>query len=1090
MPSDDSTGLEATIAAGSSDGALDATVATQGPATTAKPAALPSVDPASYTRLDEFARGGLGRIVRARDARTGRLVALKEMLPGRSIDAQRFAREALVTANLQHPAIVPVYEVGTWGGGEPFYAMKLVAGRSLDKVIEDATTIDARLALLPRLIVVAEALAYAHGQGVIHRDLKPANVLAGEFGETVLIDWGLARKVGDPEDVPVDDGLAAAAGAADGSTVVGAVVGTPMYMPPEQARGEPLDERADVYSMGAILYHVLAGHAPYGDMKLAGPYDVVARVRAGPPTTLATRAHGTPKDLLAIVEKALARDPRDRYASARQLAEELVRFQAGKLVDAHTYTPRERLVRWLRQNRAPVAVAALALVVIAIGGTFAILNVLHERDRARAKELEAVEAKDEARAQLAEALIQKGVEAERAFRWDHAAAYYAAAAVQDDRDDARWSAAIAESRALAPTLRLATEPKPLHAVAVSRDGATIAAAGDAGVVYRWRIDGTPIDPLTIGPAIHALAFSADGRLAIGDDDGAIHEVDRDGKPVRERAAHTGRVWSLAYAPDGRLVSGGEDGLAKVWTGDAAVTLTGHTQRVYAVAVSPDGKQVGTASDDRTVRIWPIGGGDGRKLVGTYVNGVKTIGFVGEREVVVGGWDASMYHLDAVDPHEIQRIEQPGVINALAISDDRRLVVGAGDDRFVALVDLATHEPVAKLDGGGAPIYGMALTADTLVTASKDGVVRAWDTRGASRLVRSLGHRSVVQSMAISADGTRLFSEALDQTVRAWDLVAGQEVWRWADPGNCDHALALRGDAIVVGCTRSGRVVQLAAADGAVRSALTLDVGVTALDVHGDVIVAGGGGDHALRVVDANTMKVTATLPGHAHQIYGIAFDADGATFASAGLDQTARRWARDASGSWTTTSIDEAQDDDIIRLDVSGDGALIVTNGETPRIRLWFPDDDARSGWLDGHTARIWTTAISPDGTRVASASLDGTVRLWDVASRSELRQWKPVPVGAYGVAWAPDGKRLAGSFDDGTIIVWDADTGAMLNVFGRDAAALSGGGCAGRAHAGLDAETLAIVDRACTLDPAAYLDAVLTHEQLRLDGVDLVDAR
>ena len=236
------------------------------------PGALPRVESEAYAIVDELAQGGLGRILRARDLRTGRIVAIKEMLSDSDAVEQRFVREALVTANLQHPCIVPVYELGRWPSGQPFYAMKLVRGEPLDAVIAEAATFDARLALIPHVVAVADALAYAHGERVIHRDLKPQNVVCGAHGETVVIDWGLARRNSlRPQGSRVSRATSRSEGevrSTDGSagtwnsendddpaiqsvggsetTQAGAVMGTPGYMPPEQARGERVDERADL----------------------------------------------------------------------------------------------------------------------------------------------------------------------------------------------------------------------------------------------------------------------------------------------------------------------------------------------------------------------------------------------------------------------------------------------------------------------------------------------------------------------------------------------------------------------------------------------------------------------------------------------------------------------------------------------------------------------------------------------------------------------------------------------------------------------------------------------------------------------------
>ena len=345
---------------------------------------LIEVDPAHYAITREIARGGMGRIHIARDRRLGREVALKEVLVQSGVMARRFEREARITARLQHPSIVSVHEAGVWPSGEPFYAMRLVSGRSLDEAVAAATSFDQRIALLPHVLAIADAMAYAHGQRVIHRDLKPRNVVVGEFGETVVIDWGLAKEH--------DGGLASEPGQSDpavsaGSTetVAGDVLGTPAYMPPEQATGGSVDERADVFAIGAILYHVLAGQPPYVGASSA---EVLASVIAGPPRPIASAAPTAPTELGAIVERAMSRDLGARYPSARELADDLRRFQTGQLVGAHRYSLGQLVRRWLRRHRtAIVAVTAAAVVGLAIG-VYAITRIVEaNREVAEQREI-------------------------------------------------------------------------------------------------------------------------------------------------------------------------------------------------------------------------------------------------------------------------------------------------------------------------------------------------------------------------------------------------------------------------------------------------------------------------------------------------------------------------------------------------------------------------------------------------------------------------------------------------------------------------------------------------------------------------------
>ncbi len=361
---------------------------------------LEIVEQSRYEIDTELARGGMGRILHAIDRRHGRRVAIKELLTDTPSLRARFRREALITARLQHPAIVPVYEAGRWPSGEPFYAMKMVEGRSLDAVIAGRRTLERRMELLPNVIAVAEAIAYAHERKVIHRDLKPANVLVGDFGETVVIDWGLAKDLNEIEP-PVETSTAPALApsaldatavvtldevpsgvpSTDGLTVHGHAMGTPAYMAPEQARGEPADERADVYALGGILYHLLTGRMPYADSKDGGA--LVERKRLDePPTSVPELEAKAPPDLVAIVAKAMARKADERYPTAKPLVADLRRFENGQLVSVHDYSTGELLRRWLRRHRVVVAFATVLVAVVAIGGTLAVTRVLRERDRA------------------------------------------------------------------------------------------------------------------------------------------------------------------------------------------------------------------------------------------------------------------------------------------------------------------------------------------------------------------------------------------------------------------------------------------------------------------------------------------------------------------------------------------------------------------------------------------------------------------------------------------------------------------------------------------------------------------------------------
>ncbi|HEU4728345.1 MAG TPA: serine/threonine-protein kinase [Kofleriaceae bacterium] len=302
-----------------------------------------------YQILAEHARGGLGRVSRAHDRELGRDIAIKEPLTHDHIHEIRFLREALITARLEHPGIVPVHEVGRWPDGTPFYAMKLVSGRPLRELLAERPTVEQRITLLHHVIAVAEAIAYAHGRGIIHRDLKPSNVIVGDFGETVVIDWGLAKDLS-ADDAPVDGGGPVRSPRGDGLTEAGAVLGTPRYMAPEQKRGARVDQRADVYAIGAMLWELCAlDEVPAGDRER---YRMLRRT-------------GIARDLAVVIDKALDPDPARRYPDAGPLAADLNAFKSGARITARNYSALARLVRWVRQHRTLMLASAAVLSALA-----------------------------------------------------------------------------------------------------------------------------------------------------------------------------------------------------------------------------------------------------------------------------------------------------------------------------------------------------------------------------------------------------------------------------------------------------------------------------------------------------------------------------------------------------------------------------------------------------------------------------------------------------------------------------------------------------------------------------------------------------
>ena len=325
-----------------------------------------------YAIRGELARGGMGAVFAGWDEDLGRTLAMKVALAQlRKVDGMtpnlegnalaRFLEEAQVTSQLDHPGIVPVHELGMDSDGRVYFTMRLVEGRDLGEVLalarggREGWTETRALGVL---LKVCEAMSYAHSKGVVHRDLKPTNVRVGRFGEVYVMDWGLARATATPDEGAQPDAAPAAAGASDSelrATWAGAILGTPGYMAPEQAAGriEEVDERSDVYALGAMLYQLLAGRAPFSEEGEApAPFVLLARMQAGPPAPLGAIAPSAPPELVAICEKAMSAEAQERHRDMGELGEDLRAFLEGRVVRAYETGAWAELRKWIQRNRA------------------------------------------------------------------------------------------------------------------------------------------------------------------------------------------------------------------------------------------------------------------------------------------------------------------------------------------------------------------------------------------------------------------------------------------------------------------------------------------------------------------------------------------------------------------------------------------------------------------------------------------------------------------------------------------------------------------------------------------------------------------
>ena len=946
--------------------------------------------PGRYLVKSEVGRGGQSRVMLAIDSHLGREIALKELLgePGEresgtpvsqtAAAAARFLREARITGQLEHPNIVPVYELGQRADGAYYYTQKLVRGASFKTSLAGARTLAGRLKLLSHFADICHAVAYAHSRGVVHRDLKPENVVLGEFGETVVLDWGLAKARGQLDLKARQIAREALALRSPDATVEGQALGTPSYMSPEQALGqlEQIDERSDVWSLGAILYEMLTGQPPFrGDTA----YSVIGKVIKDPVRPVRALSPDAPPELAAVAERALSRDKSLRYPSASELAQEIEAFQAGRNVTAYAYSSLDLFKRFVQKNRALSVVSALAVATILA----ALVAVAREYRTAQLYLHEARAALGEAHQSLAQAFLEKARGAERDLLWHRAEIFYAAARVQHDGPEARWGILV-EGEDASGVTRIGGAAGDLRTVRYAPGGRTCATGSGDGTVRIFSLEtGRELWRFQAPAGIESVAWSGDGTLlASRDAEGAVrvHDV-ASGAPLGQASCAEPRgsvafmgaklyascpqgtlVLSLAgaragdpsrFAAAGRLLPslrvaacGGKVWLAQpqeISALDGSVTV-GLPEGRHELACG--GERIAASLDDHTIRVW-----DDRGLPQATLRG----------------------HADA--------------ITHVALSPDGARLASTSEDRTVRLWDVATGRQMAMLQRPARTLWvDFAADGQGVAVGEQQSAVLLWDVSpGEQGVSGELPAFTFLPGGGFLAAGERgvIGEWAADEKLAAQMRDDGPIAALALAPGGGEVAAVLASGEVHVWDLATRRLVRRIVARQPVRAA----------------IYAGG--------------RLVADLGGR------LVFLEPEATLAA--LDGPVEQWSAPSGGTTLLALVAER----LVRLELPS-GRKLPSLGVPASALALSPRGDVLAvgtygkallleagtlrplGQLPLEGAVPLSLEFSPDGALLAASGMDGAVRMFEIASRSEVEK---LPVAAArlvrGLRFSPDGRRL-----------------------------------------------------------------------------------
>ncbi len=991
-----------------------------------------------YELLEPLGHGGMGVVYKARQRSLDRIVAIKMMAFGPTASPEfikRFRAEAVSAAALHHQNIVAIHEVGIHQG-QHFFVMEFVEGQSLAR-LAGGQPLPARRATA-YLKAIAQAVHYAHERGILHRDLKPANVLIDLDDQPRVVDFGLARRL------DADSEL----------TVTGQVLGSPSYLPPEQAAGRRahVSRRTDVYGLGATLYHLLTGRPPFQAESLAQTLALVLHDDPVPPRLLNP---SVPRDLETICLKCLEKEPGKRYPTAQEVSEELGRFLEGQPILARPLGMAGKAWRWCRRNPQAASLAAVAVLVFMLGLTGVLWQWRQSESNRRRAETESLLARRDAYAADMK-------EAQRALE-DHDLrrarelldAHRPAAKSEVDLRSWEWRYLWTRCRSV-ERFTLHQYTNPVSALAFSADGKWLAVRlADAALVLWDAVEQRPRRELPVEgrPFCKALAFSPRGSLLAWGHENAsgthvVSVLDLSTQKEVASLPHTHLVASLAFSPDAHaLATLAYDGTVRIWDLDSQQVLS----QFLTTKVDIRGNRFATVTDAIDP---PAAGAPFRRpnapeqrvthfvSTETYTDHYGCVRFSPDgRWLAVGEAGPQIRLRDRITGKErLISVSAPADgITALAFSpDSRRLAAACGaSDNDIHIWDLASGAEM-RLIGHSGWIVALAFSPDgqTLASASTDQTVRLWDLRRQTERRQLQGNVDEVWAVAWSPDGQNLVTGARDGSIRYWDpapkpdppyLVLPQIVHYWGPTFFPDSRsfLAATGP--------EGAVVRWDAASGQALEKLTfLGTNHTSLDLSPNGRwLALGNATGKIQVWDFHARQLVTNLVFPGAQIFALWFTARGNLLASGAVtpeDRIAGKiWT---VAGWKEFKLSALNVENVFDGNFSSDERTLALGYTDGTAAWWDLATGKRKAFFPRQSPSYVHAVFSPDGRYFATAGgLDGLMTLWDTATRRARPIGHSYRNALHDLIFSPDSRRLiaSGTSPREVIKFWDVETGRDL---------------------------------------------------------------